>query len=138
MKSRNDQLADVIRITRSLEKNASGIDCHKLYSRFCSTTQEPVRLAAALRGFFRLSAPSDQQDVYAAYLRKRIRPAAEAVIVMDDMDALEQMEALGWLDAALTDYFLQLSCHHGKTAAMVWLLHLKNKKYGFQDRSFEL
>lgn len=139
MKQSNSQLADVLRISKALEKNAGPGEEEKLYRRFTGTTQEPIRLAAALRGFF-LPQPVDpaHRDVYEAYLRRRIRPAVEVLIETDDIFALQQLELLGWFDAALVDYFLQLACSRRKSAALVWLLQLKEQKYGFHDRDFSL
>ena len=134
--SRNDQLADVIRVHQTLKKN--GADSEKLYARYSGTTQEPVRLAAALYGYFHTDCFPAHRQEFEAYLRRRIRPAAEVLIVMEALEELEQLEQLGWFDAALVDHFLTLACSHRKSAVLVWLLHLKHRKYGFHDRTFDL
>ena len=52
-----------------------------LYQRFLNTAQETVRLTAALEGFFlEADIEESQRDAYAAYLKRRIRPAMERLI----------------------------------------------------------
>lgn len=131
--------SDVARISQALERNASGQEGDKLYQKFNGTTQEPVRLAVALRGFFLADGVTEsQREVFGAYLKRRIRPTAEALIEAEALPQLQQLEALGWLDAALVDAFLQSAIRQRKTSVTVWLLQLKTQKYGFRDRDFTL
>lgn len=131
--------SDVARISQALERNASDQEGDKLYKKFNGTTQEPVRLAVALRGFFLADGVTEsQREVFGAYLKRRIRPTAEALIEAEALPQLQQLEALGWLDAALVDAFLQSAIRQRKTSVTVWLLHLKTQKYGFRDRDFTL
>lgn len=135
----NHDQSDVVRIYQTLEKNASDDEGVKLYRKFTGSKQEPVRLAAALRGFFlEDGVETEWREAFGAYLKRRIRPAAEALIEMDDVERLGRLEALGWLNAQLTDSFLQTAIRQRRTGMIVWLLQLKTRKYGYQDRDFQL
>ena len=83
---------------RESEEEAAG-----LYRKFTTTKQEPVRLAAALRGFFLPEAEDQEKEAYGTYLKSRIRPAVEALIDGDDVEKLEELESLGWLDGKNLD-----------------------------------
>ncbi len=109
-----------------------------LYRKFITTKQEPVRLAVALRGFFLPQAKEEEKEAYAAYLKGRIRPAVVALIEEDQVEKLERLESLGWLEGKNIDGFIRIARQRQKNAALVWLLHLKKEKYGFKDRDFSL
>ncbi len=119
--------------TREPEEEATG-----LYRKFTTTKQEPVRLAAALRGFFLPEAEDQEKEAYGIYLKSRIRPAVEALIDGDDVEKLEELESLGWLDGKNLDSFIRIARQKQKNAALVWFLHLKKEKNGFKDRDFSL
>ena len=66
-----------------------------------------------LRGFFLSEAEEQEKGAYGAYLKSRIRPAVEALIDGDDVEKLEELESLGWLDGKNLDGFIrQVSSQH--------------------------
>jgi hypothetical protein len=106
------------------------------YEKFITSKQEPLRLKIALEGFFQPETADDTRAAYGAYLRRRLRPAAEALIDGDDTLRLAQLA--GWLTAQDTDALISLAREKKKTAALVWLLRWKGERYGFSDRDFSL
>lgn len=111
----------------------------KLYEKFCVTGQEPVKLAIALRCFFMEQGPDEEQRrAYGQYLKKRIRPAAEQLIEEEGVEQLACLEQQGWISENLLETFIRRARERGKTASLVWLLHLKNEKYGYKDKDFSL
>ena len=103
-----------------------------------SGNQEEVRLALALEGFFLEDTLQAQKEEFGQYLRRRIRPTMEALIDKDDVEKMEQLKDLGWLEGIPVEGFLKSARNKKKQAAMVWLLHLKDEKYGYADRDFTL
>ena len=110
----------------------------ELYEKFCATPQEPQRLAIALRGFFDANTTPAQREAYGAYLQKRIRPAAAALMEDEDVDKLEILERQGWLADGQLDGLIQLARARSRTASLVWLLRLKAERGQYHDRDFSL
>lgn len=110
----------------------------RLYRTFRETKQEPLRLEAALRGFFLEGVEPAQREDYGGYLRRRVRPAVEKLIEEDRADRLEQLEKLGWFDARQVDEYIRMAREREKVSALVWLLELKREKYGYHDKDFSL
>ncbi len=104
------------------------------YQKFQESKQAAVKLDIALEDFFREE--ETHREVYGQYLRQRIRPAVEELIRREDLEKLEQLNQLGWLPPV--DDFLKLAAREKKNAAFVWLLRLKQEKYGFCEESFSL
>ncbi len=110
-----------------------------VYQQFTETKQEALRLSAALTGFFLAEGvTADEREAYAAYLKRRIRPAAEKLIREEDTEKLAVLEAQGWLSKRETEALIAMARRLGKTSSLVWLLHLKNEKYGFQENKYRL
>lgn len=110
-----------------------------LYQKFKTSAQPAVRLELALRGFFGENELTDsQREAFGAYLKLRIRPAAEVLIREDELDKLQALEAMGWIDGAVTEDCLNIAIRLKKPQAFIWLLGVKTEKYGFQDRNFDL
>ena len=109
------------------------------YQKFMASRQEPVRLELALQGYFLdEEMPDAQRKAFGDYLRRRIRPAAEALMQRDALPMLQALEAQGWMDAALVEDCLAAAIRLSKTEAFLWLLGVKAEKYGFADRVFGL
>lgn len=103
------------------------------YEQFEHLTQEPRRLAIALEEYFTDDAHKSQ---YAAYLQRRIRPAAQALI---EAEALERLDGLRqWFTAPLVEELLQMAIRQQKPAALVWLLRVKQAQFGFSGHRFDL
>lgn len=111
----------------------------ELFQIFSETKQQPKKLAAALDGFFREIGVNDcQKEAYGAYLKRRIRPAVEQLIEEEAVEKIEILEKLGWFGKEQLEGFIKMARERSKTASLVWLLHLKNEKYGYEEQEFEL
>lgn len=110
----------------------------QLYQKFSQTRQEPVRLAVALRGFFLKETEQDQRDAYGTYLRGRIRPAVEALIEEEDVEKMQILEELGWLQNPHIEIFIRMAREKKKTASLVWLLQLKARRQAYEEKDFSL
>lgn len=108
------------------------------YQKFTVSKQEPLRLSIALEGFLREETGEEARAAYREYLRRRIQPAAAALIEADDAAGLACLAAEGWLTGKLTDDLLRTAREKRKTAALVWLLRWKGEQYGFHDRDLSL
>ena len=91
---------DVEVAASALEMRAENEDAREeaihLYRKFGSTKQEPLRLAVALRGYFLEEGVEEAERAdYGAYLKKRIRPAVERLILEDDWEKIGRMSGLG-------------------------------------------
>lgn len=106
--------------------------------KFRTSRQERVRLELALQGFFQEELEESQREEFAGYLKRRIRPAAETLIASDDLEHLETLEKLGWMDEAVVEDSLKEAIRLKKTQAFLWLLDVKAEKYGFPDKRFDL
>lgn len=103
------------------------------YEQFEALTQQPRRLAIALEEYFTDALHRAQ---YGAYLQRRIRPAATALIQQEDLERLEGLKQ--WFTASLTDELLETAIDLQKPAVTVWLLRLKRDRFGFSGHRFSL
>lgn len=110
----------------------------EMYRRFQETGQEKIKLETALEGFFTEPEGSERREAYGKYLKRRIRPAVEALIRLEDVDKIEALEQQGWFGAKELEGFLQTARTEKKLTALAWLLELKDEKYGYEDRDFSL
>lgn len=111
----------------------------ELFQIFSETKQQPKKLAAALDGFFRENGVSDsQREAYGAYLKRRIRPTVETLIEKEAVEKIEVLERLGWFGKEHLEGFIKMARERSKTASLVWFLHLKNEKYGYEEQEFQL
>ena len=65
------------------------------------------------------------------YLKLRIRPAMEFLIEKEDTDRMEQLEKCGWFSIKELETFIRCAQEKTRLRSLVWLLHLKNEKYGY-------
>ena len=72
------------------------------------------------------------------YLRLRIRPAMEFLIEKEDIEWMERLEACGWFSGRELEAFIKCAQEKAKLRSLVWLLHFKDKKYGYQKKDFSL
>ena len=134
---------DVEVAATALEMRAENEDAREeaihLYRKFGSTKQEPLRLAVALRGYFLEEGVEEAERAdYGAYLKKRIRPAVERLILEDDWEKIGKLYENEWFGEQELEVFLKLAEEWRKPAALMGLLHLKKEKYGFKEKKFEL
>ena len=134
---------DVEVAASALEMRAENEDAKEeafhLYRKFGSTKQEPLRLAVALRGYFLEEGVEEEERAdYGAYLKKRIRPAVERLILEDDWEKIEKLYENEWFGEQELEVFLKLAEEWRRPASLMGLLHLKKEKYGFKEKKFEL
>ena len=72
------------------------------------------------------------------YLKLRIRPAMEFLIDKEDIEKMEQLEKCGWFSEKELESFIRCAREKTKLRSLVWLLHLKDRKYGYQKKDFSL
>ena len=98
------------------------------------------KLEQALEIYFREN-PDRESDKYQEtqkYLKLRIRSVMELLIEKEDTERMEQLEKCGWFSENELMVFIRYAQEKTKLRALVWLLHLKDKKYGYQKRDFSL
>ena len=80
----------------------------------------------------------EERAHYGAYLKKRIRPAVERLILEDDWEKIEKLYENEWFGEQELEVFLKLAEEWRRPAALMGLLHLKKANYGFKEKEFEL
>ena len=125
-------ITEVQRIEAELAR--SNMTEEALMRKFQSASRADVKLACALYGYFR----AGKADVYLQYLMNRIRPAVSELILSGRVSQLAELEEKGAFTAELTDSFLEMAISAGAQEATVWLLQLKERRFGFPDRDFSL
>lgn len=98
------------------------------------------KLEQALEIYFQNSPAGESEEFREAqkYLKLRIRPAMELLIEKEDTERMEQLEKCGWFSEKELAVFIRYAQEKTKLRALVWLLHLKDEKYGYQKRDFSL
>lgn len=98
------------------------------------------KLEQALDIYFqdKLDGESEEFREAQKYLKLRIRPAMELLIEREDTEGMEQLERCGWFSAKELESFIRCAQEKAKLRSLVWLLHLKDKKYGYQKKEFSL
>ena len=111
------------------------------YQKFRTTKQETLRLQAALAGFFeeeKAGITAERKGEYAAYLKKRIRPALQALLKENRVDEMEKLQKLGWFGAEILEELIVKAQEEGWFSAVIRLMRVKAEKYGYKDRDFEI
>ncbi|MDO4647684.1 MAG: hypothetical protein Q4B26_03460 [Eubacteriales bacterium] len=106
-----------------------------LEKKFEEAGRETVRLAAALLGYLE---QEDPYPAYRSYLKKRIRPAAVALIEENRVSDLAKLQKEFGFSLVQLDLFLQTAVAMKRINVMSWLLKQKAELYGFPDRDFRL
>ena len=111
-------------------------DMSILYEKFRTTKQERIRLACAMEAFFQENEGSTEKELedYGLYLKKRIRPAMEILIKSEDTIKMEKLEKQGWFGRQELEQFILLAREQRKLESLVWLMRLKDRKYGYEER----
>ena len=87
------------------------------------------KLEQALEIYFQEN-PDRESDKYQEiqkYLKLRIRSVMELLI-----------EKCGWFSVNELENFIRCAQEKAKLRSLVWLLHLKDKKYGYPKKDFSL
>ena len=98
------------------------------YEKFQTTGQERIRLACA----------EEKKTAYGQYLKRRIRPAMEALIWEENVGKMELLESFGWFGAEELENFICTARRERKLESLVWLMRLKDQKYGYKEKKFDL
>lgn len=98
------------------------------------------KLELALETYFQNASAGESEEFREAqkYLKLRIRPAMELLIEKEDTERMEQLEKCGWFSGKELEVFIRYAQEKTKLRALVWLLHLKDEKYGYQKKDFSL
>lgn len=98
------------------------------------------KLEQALEIYFQENSDreSDKYQEIQKYLKLRIRSVMELLIENGDTERMEQIEKCGWFSANELESFIRCAQEKAKLRSLVWLLHLKDKKYGYQKKDFSL
>ncbi|MDY4694120.1 MAG: hypothetical protein SO401_11390 [Blautia sp.] len=101
---------------------------------------QDVKLNQALELYFDQQAEKQSREYREAekYLKMRIRPAMELLIRLEDTEKMELLENNGWFGEKELENFIKTAEEKDKPRSLIWLLHLKNKKYGYRDQDFTL
>lgn len=111
----------------------------KVWKKFETTAQEPVKMAMALWGYFMKEGISQEQRAcFGEYLKSHIRNAVEALIEEDAPEKIAVLEGMGWFKEQELESFLKTARERGKSQALVYLMNLKDQKYGYREEEFPL
>ena len=72
------------------------------------------------------------------YLKKRIRPALQALLKENRIDEMEKLQKLGWFGAEILEELIVKAQEEGRLSAVIRLMRVKAEKYGYKDRDFEI
>lgn len=81
---------------------------------------------------------AERRSEYGRYLKNRIRPAVEKLIGDNEIEKLQVLEEKGFFGERELEGFLKTAREQNRPAVLLWLLRLKNEKYGYRDRDFSL
>ena len=79
-----------------------------------------------------------QKEAYAAYLKKRIRPALQALLKENGIDEIKMLNEMGWFGAEILEELIVRAQEEGRLSAVIRLMRIKAAKYGYRDRDFEI
>lgn len=120
-------------------KDSPEAEAARIWKKFSETKQEPVKMATALWGFFlKDGVDPEQRTAYAEYLKPRIRNAVETLIEEDEPDKIEVLEQAGWFGQKEVEDFIRTARERQKLQALVYLMKLKDTRYGYQEEEWEL
>ena len=112
---------------------------YRLQRRYQNNTQGPSRLATSLKGFFLAEGVSaEDKKRYASHIQSHLRTAVEFLMEQEAIEELSALESLGWFSPTSVDAFIQIAKDRSRTASLIWLLHLKNRRYGFAGKKYTL
>ena len=95
-----------------------------LYEKFKSTGQEKVKLSCALEGFFQEKEETSEE--------------AKNAYRQENICEMEQLAGMDWFGINELESFIRTARKEQKLESLVWLMKLKDSKYGYTDRDFTL
>ena len=105
---------------------------------FLETKQADKKLSIALLRYFDLDREEKRKNLYAEYLKLRLRPAVELLIKnKENKKMMELIKELG-AEENLIDTFLKTAIKYSNQEAQIFLLKEKEVLEGFQEKSWEL
>ena len=120
-------------------KDSPEAEAARVWKKFSETKQEPVKMATALWGFFlKDGGDPESKRAYAESLKPRIRNAVETLIEEDEQDKIEVLEQAGWFGQKEVEDFIRTARERQKLQALVYLMKLKDTRYGYQEEEWEL
>ena len=98
------------------------------------------KLEQALEIYFQNIPAGESEEFREAqkYLKLRIRSAMERKREKEETERRPQRQIPGIFSQPELMVFIRYAQEKTKLRALVWLLHLKDKKYGYQKRDFSL
>ena len=143
MREKSRYQMNVAVVTASLRmrtgKDSPEQEAARVYKKFSETRQEPVKMATALWGFFlKEGITEEERKEFSGYLKMRVRNAIEALIEEDEPEKIEELEHLGWFGEKELDDFIKIARERQKIQALVYLMKLKDSRYGYQEEELEL
>ena len=99
------------------------------YKKFQTTGQERILTNEC---------EEEKKTAYGQYLKRRIRPAMEALIWEENVGKMELLESFGWFGAEELENFICTASRERKLESLVWLMRLKDQKYGYKEKKFDL
>ena len=107
------------------------------YQKFQQSKQEAVKLTIALSSCFSETDPQ-RKDTYGHYIQRRIRPAMEQLLAIEEFEKLETLDRWGWFSGREVDDLIRVVRGKQMIPGLVWLLKWKKENSGFSDRDFSL
>ena len=143
MREKSRYQMNVAVVTQSLrlqsKKESPEEEGNKVYRKFVQTRQEPVKMATALWGYFLAVGISDKEKAeFSAYLKPRVRNAVEVLIEEDEPEKIEILEQQGWFGEKELEDFIKTARERQKIQALVYLMKLKDEKYGYREEEWKL
>ena len=120
-------------------KDSPGQEAARVWKKFSETRQEPVKMATALWGFvLKDGGEPEQRTADAEYLKPHIRNAVETLIEEDEPEKIETLEQEGWFGQKEVEGFIRTARERQKLRALVYLMKLKDTRYGYQEEEWKL
>lgn len=79
---------------------------------------------------------TEEKSKAESLLRRRIRAVVEELIEQEEIEKIQHLEEQGMFGERELEIFLKMSREKEKMESMLWLMHLKNRKYGYHRKEF--
>lgn len=110
-----------------------------VFDRFSQSRQEPFKIAAALYCFFSSGKMKEsERRELERFIRMRIRNVVEALIEEDAPEKIEILQGREWFGLIELDSFINIARERRKTQALIYLMTVKNNRYGYREQEWML